>query len=404
MRRTLAAVGVALSLTSPALSADLQLTPVSSDTTVYDYLSLRCDTSDHPDMPPRAWVDQSYTTVLAANNFRHRVNTGPHISSLTHHCNVGYTSEMDADPAQHSYLDWVISPYILPNSNTVVALVHSEYRGNRVTPKNCNSTDYNCWYNTLNHTVSTDGGRTFQQPGSAPAAVAMALPERFSPDQTTWAGHRNPSNIFKGKDGAYYIFTLVSGGGAANSGQPSGNCLFRTTDLLDPTSWRGWDGQGFNVTMVDPYKVTPENPSSHYCQPIGPTSVGSSIGTVALHVSSGLYLMVWGEQVWETMPDGKRAPRGYVFSSTSSDLISWAPRRVVEQVSLWGSECPTDPTSWTTYGYPGLLSLMAGPTRNFEHIEHDVVYLYKTAFRRNSCTNTTARDLVRKILAITLVP
>lgn len=401
---TIIGTALAMSAVFPAQPSDLQVTVLQNETVVYDYLASRCHASDHPDMPPRAWQNNQMTTILAANNFDYRTNSGSSLDGLTHNCAVGYTSQRDEDPARHSYLDWVISPYYLPAVDTVVALVHSEYRGYRVNPRNCNSTDYNCWYNTMNHITSTDGGFTFTQPGSNPATIAMSLPEQFSPDQTTWAGHRNPSNILLGKDGAYYIFTLVSGGGAANSGQQPGNCLFRTTDLLDPTAWRGWDGAGFNVTMVDPYKVTPANHSAHYCKPIGPTSTGSSIGTVAYHTPSGLYLMIWGEQVWETMPDGKRAPRGYIFSSTSEDLITWRPRRVVQQTSLWGTECPADPSNWTTYGYPGLLAVVPGQTKNYEWIDHSIAYLYKTAFRRTSCTTTVARDLVRSTMQITIVP
>ena len=36
--------------------------------------------------------------------------------------------------------------------------------------------------------------------------------------------------------------------------QSAGVCLMRTQTLGDPKSWRAWDGEGFNVRFIDPYR------------------------------------------------------------------------------------------------------------------------------------------------------
>ena len=49
---------------------------------------------------------------------------------------------------------------------------------------------------------------------------------------------------------------------------PDGACAIRTANILDPSSWRGWDGKSFSVTFVDPYKGPVPDPEAHVCAPV----------------------------------------------------------------------------------------------------------------------------------------
>jgi hypothetical protein len=97
-------------------------------------------------------------------------------------------------------------------------------------------------------------------------------------------GFFNPSNIVE-RDGAWYTLIATTGG----EGQKRGVCLFRSTNIEDPTSWRAFDGADFTLRAVDPYRedVAQAKP----CQPLKvlPTTVGS----VTRHEASGQWLAIF---------------------------------------------------------------------------------------------------------------
>src|ERR1700758_457625 len=59
-----------------------------------------------------------------------------------------------------------------------------------------------------------------------------------------------------------------SGKGQPACLSPDATCPMRTANILDPASWRGWDGKDFTVTFVDPYKGPVAEPKAHVCAPV----------------------------------------------------------------------------------------------------------------------------------------
>ena len=76
------------------------------------------------------------------------------------------------------------------------------------------------------------------------------MPYRYEPDAGPF-GLFQPSNIVRGpEDGFYYALVRAQAYGA----QRGGTCVMRTARLDQPGSWRAWDGSGYNVRFVDPYR------------------------------------------------------------------------------------------------------------------------------------------------------
>lgn len=83
----------------------------------------------------------------------------------------------------------------------------------------------------------------------------------------------------------------------------------RTQTLGDPTSWRAWDGSGFNLQMADPYI----GPSPSLCAAVAP---GMAQPTLTYNTYLGKYMMV-GSALLGTPPVCGAA------YALSSDLIHW---------------------------------------------------------------------------------
>jgi hypothetical protein len=70
--------------------------------------------------------------------------------------------------------------------------------------------------------------------------------------------------------------------------QRYGSCLIRTTDILDPASWRAWDGKDFTIRFVNPYREHAV-PETHVCTPVGAGAV-YDVGSLAIHQPTGKFL------------------------------------------------------------------------------------------------------------------
>jgi hypothetical protein len=49
---------------------------------------------------------------------------------------------------------------------------------------------------------------------------------------------------------------------------PFGGSPIRTSNLLDVSSWRGWNGKDFSLTFVDPYLGPVKHPQDHVYTPV----------------------------------------------------------------------------------------------------------------------------------------
>src|SRR5262249_45967970 len=149
--------------------------------------------------------------------------------------------------------EWIHSVY--REGGVVHALIHNEFH-DPIAP-NCspgNSSPGNpCWYNSISYASSADGGHTFTH-AMPPGQLVAPPPVTWDPQGPPPAhGYFNPSNIVLGQDSFFYsIFMAID-----RAASQQGLCVMRTKTLSDPTSWRAWDGSGFNLQMTDPYTTPP---------------------------------------------------------------------------------------------------------------------------------------------------
>lgn len=176
----------------------------------------------------------------------------------------------------------------------------------------CTLDDRNsCQMMALTSAVSIDGGASFTSPDPNEHLIA-AVPQAYQPDGGQ-VGLWQPSNIVQHPDdGSYYMFAQLDvHEGARNI---TGLCLLRTDDLATPSSWRAWDGEGFDHEFVDPYAagVVAGEPC-----PSVVDSPGWSL-TYNTHLEQFVLLT-------ET---GRLDPAG-VYFRTSGDLIHWGPPQLL---------------------------------------------------------------------------
>ena len=135
-------------------------------------------------------------------------------------------------------------------------------------------TDTNdCWYNVDTFYLSKDGGYHFYRP-KPPANYFVSLPYKYEVSQGP-EGYSVDSNIIKVGEWFYdsvggWAWPPNCGGG---KGQrpclvPAGVCPIRTNNILDASSWLGWDGKDFTVSFADPYRGPVANPAAHVCKPV----------------------------------------------------------------------------------------------------------------------------------------
>jgi hypothetical protein len=93
-----------------------------------------------------------------------------------------------------------------------------------------------------------------------PANYLLSLPYKYQPNKGP-EGYSVDNNILKVGD--WYYTTAYSWAWPPGCGQgkgqtpclvPDATCPIRTANILDPASWRGWDGKDFTVAFADPYR------------------------------------------------------------------------------------------------------------------------------------------------------
>lgn len=117
---------------------------------------------------------------------------------------------------------------------------------------------------------STDGGLSWGHARAPPGHIVAASPYlyRSTGPQSVLFGFRSPSNIIRSQaDGFYYAFIMAGWVAPIDAvGQSRGECLLRTRDLSDPSSWRAWNGSVFSVRLdVNPYTDPHLDPAEHIC-------------------------------------------------------------------------------------------------------------------------------------------
>jgi len=378
----------------------LTLTPILATVTlgarevVIDWSTDRCEDLDVPDGPARFVRAQDNSLVLFSGNApRYFVSRGAGFGSMTRDCSQPVLVSKDLLTPE-SYENWEWPWAIYRDGATWHALVHNEFHDSiAATCRPGDSSPGNpCWYNSITHAVSTDGGRTFSKP-LAPAHVVAPAPHAWVPPAPGEIpvgngfaeGYFNPSNIVRAGDGYYYSFLMAIP--TKNWVAAQGLCAFRSNALGDPGSWRAWDGSGFNLRMTSPY-VT--GSAATVCSFLQTTMTA---GQVEYNTYLERYMYV---SVGPHIVNG-RDVCGF-FYALSADLIHWSKESLLVEAQLpWCTADLQQPAVLEPFTvlYPSIVD-HADTTVNFETAGR-TPYLYYTRFNDGGLD----RDLVRVPMTIT---
>jgi hypothetical protein len=351
---------------------------VGNEQTVFSWRRDACEPRDIPDMPARAYRDAAGNVHLIASHYVSRDMTGPDLNHVKHQCPVIMRSAFDTRPSRYQDHEWIAAPYTL-DGRTVFALIHEEFQGD-FRAGTCPPDPKPCFYAAVTLVVSSDGGRAFHHVRRAPGQLVGEVPYRYRPANGP-SGLAQPSNIVA-KDGYYYALASTQPYGA----QEGGSCLLRSKRLGDPTAWRAWSGDGFDVKFIDPYKVR-SVAADHVCEPVSPDAIGNMTMSLTYNTYFDKYLLVG------TAGDYSAKKRRNVFGfyyALSDDLIHWSRRKLIREVELLETyKCgDADPVF-----YPSVLDPKSR-SRNFETTGRQP-YLYFTRPHYSGCRQTLDRDLVR---------
>jgi len=354
---------------------------LGSEERVFNWARDRCSDDDIPDLPARAFRDSTGRVQLISSTFVNRRFVGSSLNRMAHQCRVTMASGNQPDPQLFNDREWLAAPYTI-DGRTIFALVHNEYQGQQH-PGRCPSNDYfQCWYNAVTLAVSYNSGNSFRDARPPPGHLVASAPYRYRPDGGTY-GVFSPSNIVRKDDGYYY--TLVAT--RRYRQQPLGACLLRTNTLADPSSWRAWNGSGFRVAMVSPYRPQLRSVSDRVCEPVSAQEIGGMHESLTYNTYLGKYLLVGVSA--DRIP-GRRGLVYGIYYSASEDLIDWTQRKLIREAELpWTYECGDGgPVLYPSVLDPGSRS------RNFETTGRRP-YLYFTRNHYRNCTQTLNRDLIR---------
>lgn len=332
-----------------------------------------CSPNDVPDAMARAFRDYTGTVHFASVSSDMFQSLGSTLESVQHSCEAAYRSANDPNPADYNDQSWLDSFYTL-DGKTIAALTHQEYHG-WSHPGECDSQNIaECEYDTDTYHLSKDGGYHFESL-QAPANFLAGVPYEYAVDRGPM-GYSVDTNVIE--FGGWYYAVATDWQWPRNcSGQtgphpcrvPNGGAPIRTSDVFDPSSWRGWDGTGFSVSFVDPYLGPVSHPQEHVYTPV---PYMTFVNGVYVYQPSNVVVAT----LWDYWDNELGAPGLYLTSST--DLVHWTKPALVATLAQISAQDP--PGSWL-YAYFSLIDPTA-PDLNFSIIG-DHPYLYYVRLDNN---------------------
>lgn len=391
--RLAAAAGAAALIASPSTSGtgartERSPTPVghvriaSAPEVVFDWATQACEPAEVPDLPARAFRDYRGRLQLLLSHYENFRLVGRSLEHLHRDCKAVMRSAENPSPNRFEDREWLASLFTT-NGKTVWALVHEEYQGNRH-PGRCVSGSYfQCWYNSVTLARSTNGGRTYLH-RRAPRKLVAAPAEPYQGGGGP-IGVFTPSNIVAGPDGARYALVRVREPDGAH-----GDCLLRTTRVGSPTAWRMWDGHGFSAPFPDPYLNGAH--TANGCALISVGDIAEMSDSLTWNTVLHRYLLI-GMAPPGPLSIGPQVEG--IYFSTSSDLIHWSPRTLIEPaVSVATYQCGG---AWPI-AYPSVID-PSSRSRVFASSGKSP-FLYYTQFHYTACHQTADRDLMRVRLEV----
>ena len=93
----------------------------------------------------------------------------------------------------------------------------------------------------------------------------------------------------------------------------------RTSNPASPSSWRAWNGDGFELKFVDPYR-RPSSPEA--CEPVATREISDMHESLTYNTYLDRFVLV-GLSTARTQTGVE--PVSGVYFSLSSDLVHWSP-------------------------------------------------------------------------------
>lgn len=353
--------------------------------TVFDWSQHKCFDENIPDSPARAFRSSGGHVYLYATHYKNIPFIGQSLDKVEPACNNVYSAPMDPAPDNYNARIWLQSFYAEKNGEVVYSLGSSDYHASWFGKcPNINSKNKGCWWSAIVLAKSNDGGSTFKI-APPPQHIIARSPQFFSPDSGGPTGFFTTSNIHK-KEGYYYSFFNF----IANNGKFRGNCLARTAELDEPSSWRAWDGKSFSKVFYTSPNQQSYN-SQDYCKPI--ESLPYKIRSLVWHEQSKKYLAVF-EEVKINPHDKNKVSVNFNYS-WSENLIDWTKSETIMSIDS-PSSCNH---AQAIAAYPSLID-SESKDLNFGTVGNQA-YLYYTQFNlSDGCRLTLDRDLVRVPVSI----
>jgi hypothetical protein len=353
---------------------------------VFDWSEDACDPENIPDIAARAFRGADGQVRLIIGHWDNYAMVGRDLDDVAMVCDPLLRSDFDPDPAMFNDSEWIGS-VATEDGQTVYAIVHNEYRGDThgaARPGQCPSgVRFTCLDTSFTLAVSTDGGITFDHVTDPPGHLLSTLPEPFD-DEGRPTGIRQPSNVVRGPDGAWYLFGNVSDypDDPAAPFEDQWTCVLRTEVLGDPSAWRYWDGRAFDGTVADPYS-TALGADPPRCRP-----VDERLGNVMYES------VVWVEPLDRYVmlgiaPIGNDVTRWAIHTSFSEDLLTWSVPEAVHELAAYAGV--GDPEVDVFHAY---LSLLDPDSPDLSFGTSDAgAWIYVTRF--NAGSSSLDRDLLR---------
>ena len=358
---------------------------------VFNYVRDACHEGDVPDNPARAVrLNDGSILLVAAGNPIYFAELGADFNSLKRNCaNPILVSTDGTTPSTFLNRQWIFSLY--NDGSKIHALIHNEFHDPVATTcKPGDTTDGNpCQYNSVTYAYSTDSGQTFQTPAS-PLNVIAPPPMQWTPPAQTGSlywGYQEPTNIVHNTDGYYY----ARFGGFTPPPNVTGiNCVMRTTNLLDPSSWRAWNGASFQLQMTDPYT----NAASSFCAN-SPSNVTVPYESLTYNTYLNMFVLLGLDSDF-----GPSGPTNCGFHfSLSSDLLNWTAQQLIAPAYVPAPSACRNPAAGGglagSFAYGSVID-PDDPSTNFE-TPGRTMYVYFTRFN----DNMESRDLVRVAVMVT---
>lgn len=362
---------------------------VGSEEVVFDWSRDACEPVDIPDSPARAFRDARGRVQLIASHYVVRRMIGPRLDDLRRDCRILMRSHEDPDPANFDDREWITSLYTA-DGTTIFALVHMEYQGHRH-PGRCPSGEYrDCWYNAITFALSTDVGDTYRH-ARPPAHLVASAPYPYVPGRGPY-GIFNPRNIVRDPhSGFFYVLFRMERHHALERGVS----VMRTRRLVDPQSWRAWNGWEFAVEFADPHRGGEFDPRRHVPRPVARLQLRNMATSLTWNTYLGRWLLL-GMETGRPRAPGHPTPG--IYYSLSDDLLRWTPRRLLVQAELPWTYEPGDPNP---IAYPSALD-PDSPSRSFETTDQQFFVFFTRFNRRGAAHPDLDRDLVR--VPVEIVP